>query len=215
VENKNKKITDILFKGLTTRRIFGMLLGNLGIGIGVSVFHFSGLGNDPYSGMILGLSALAGVSYGTFLLCLNSVLFIVQLLFAREYIGLGTLVNWVFVGYTADFTYMILTKNVSLPTHLLPQIFIMLLGVLTMSFAVSLYQSADAGISPYDSLPFAIQKKVGKSYFWCRIFCDAFCAVICFISGGVIGLGTFTCAFCLGPFITFFNKNISEKIIHK
>ena len=35
--------------------ILFMLLGNLVLGLGVAVFKLSGLGNDPYTGMVMAL----------------------------------------------------------------------------------------------------------------------------------------------------------------
>lgn len=55
------------------------------------------------------------------------------------------------------------------------------------------------------------QKRI--PYFWCRVITDAFCAVVCFVFGGIIGLGTVFSAFGFGPFIQFFNTHVSEKIV--
>jgi uncharacterized membrane protein YczE len=43
--------------------------------------------------------------------------------------------------------------------------------------------------------------------------CDACCALICFLAGGIVGIGTLVSAFGFGPFIQFFNKTVSEKIL--
>ena len=32
--------------------------------------------------------------------------------------------------------------------------------------------------------------------------------------GGLVGIGTLICAFCLGPFIQFFNGLVSERVLH-
>jgi uncharacterized membrane protein YczE len=56
-----------------------MLIGNIGIGLGVTIFYFSGLGNDPFSGMNMILSERIGLSYGNFLLIVNTCLFVLEL----------------------------------------------------------------------------------------------------------------------------------------
>ena len=50
-------------------------------------------------------------------------------------------------------------------------------------------------------------------YFGCRIFTDALSALLCWLLGGLVGLGTLICAFCLGPFIQFFDRTFSQKVL--
>lgn len=65
------------------------------------------------------------------------------------------------------------------------------LGTLFTGFGCSLYQTPNVGTAPYDSLSIIIHKKFPQiSYFWERIFTDAVCALICFLAGGIVGLGT-------------------------
>ena len=37
--------------------------------------------------------------------------------------------------------------------------------------------------------------------------------IIAWLLGGLIGLGTLLCAFALGPFVQFFTKHFSEKLL--
>ena len=41
------------------------------------------------------------------------------------------------------------------------------------------------------------------------------CALVCFLAGGIIGIGTLATTFGFGPVIHFFNKHFSEKVIRK
>ena len=38
--------------------------------------------------------------------------------------------------------------------------------------------------------------------------------LLCWLLGGLVGIGTLICAFCLGPFIQFFNGLVSERVLH-
>ena len=70
-----------------------------------------------------------------------------------------------------------------------------------------------AVIVPYDALALILDRKLPKlPYFWCRILCDGSCALICFLAGGIVGLGTLVSAFGFGPVIAFFNKTVSEPL---
>lgn len=49
-------------KKIGMRRILIMLLGNVFLGMGVSIFKFAGLGNDAYNAMMMALSDVVGHS---------------------------------------------------------------------------------------------------------------------------------------------------------
>lgn len=100
------------------------------------------------------------------------------------------------------------------PAEQLPiQLLWVVIAVPVTAFGCSLYQTADLGVAPYDSLALALQDHLHKPYFGCRVFTDALCAAITFLLGGLVGIGTLVCAFGLGPFIQFFNGAFSEKVL--
>lgn len=197
------------------RRMTGLILGNVLLGLGVSLFKFSGMGNDPFSAMIMSLSKQLGLPYSTFLVILNLFIFIVEITLGRKYIGLGTFANWLLVGYVAEFFIWLTNTFLPHPGNLLSQLLYVILGVIIISLGASLYQTADAGIAPYDSVSLIMDERISMlPYFWCRMICDITCVIICLLSGGLIGLGTFLCALGLGPVIHFFNHRISQKAIY-
>ena len=74
-------------------------------------------------------------------------------------------------------------------------------------FGLSMYQTADLGVSPYDSMALILDRRLPRvPYFWCRIFTDGLCALVCYLAGGIVGLGTLVTAFGFGPVIAFFNR---------
>ena len=193
-----------------------MCIGNIFIGMGIAVFKFSGLGNDPFSGMVMALSECVGIVYARFLLIVNLVLFLIQFLFGKKFIGIGTLVNATLLGYIATFFYETFQNLAGTPTNMVVRLAIMAVGVVVVSFGLSMYQKADVGVAPYDSLSLIMHDRWEKlSYFWCRISNDGICAVICYFSGGIVGIGTFVCALGLGPVIQFFDVHFTDKLLKK
>lgn len=166
-----------------------MCIGNIFIGMGIAVFKFSGLGNDPFSGMVMALSECVGIVYARFLLIVNLVLFLIQFLFGKKFIGIGTLVNATLLGYIATFFYETFQNLAGTPTNMVVRLAIMAVGVVVVSFGLSMYQKADVGVAPYDSLSLIMHDRWEKlSYFWCRISNDGICAVICYFAGGIVGI---------------------------
>lgn len=201
------------FRRVGGKRLLVMVIGNIFLGMGISIFKFAGLGNDPYSGMVMALADLAGMQYANLLVFINFFIFIVEIVFGRSFIGAGTLVNAFFLGYTTTFFYNLWTYFWVPPQNLFIQIPIMLLGTIAAGFGVSMYQTPNVGVSPYDSMSLIMTKRLPKiSYFWNRIFTDAICALVCFFAGGIVGLGTLVSAFGLGPVISFFNVHFTRKL---
>lgn len=195
------------------KRLLAMVLGNIFLGMGISIFKFAGLGNDPYSGMVMALADRVGMQYANLLLIINLFIFILEFVFGRSFIGAGTLANAFFLGYITTFFYSLWTHFFLLPRNLVVQIPIMLVGTIVTGFGVSMYQTPNVGVSPYDSLSLIMTERLPKiSYFWNRIFTDAICALICFLAGGIVGLGTLVSAFGLGPVIDFFNVHFTRKL---
>ncbi len=203
------------FAGVGWNRIMFTILGNVFAGMGIGIFKLSGLGNDPFSGMNMALSADLHMSYPLFQVLINIIFFIVQFIFGRHYIGIGTIVNAVFLGYFCSFFYWLFSM-MFVPHTLVLQLITLAAGIVICSFGLSMYQTADAGVAPYDSFAIILDEKLPKiPYFWCRIFCDGCCALVCFLAGGIIGIGTLATTFGFGPVIHFFNKHFSEKVIRK
>ena len=204
---------NILGQKISLRRILGMIAGVVIIGIGIAVFKFSHLGNDSISALILRISELVGLSFSIENVLMNLFLFIPQLIWGRRYIGLGTIINSLCIGFVVTFTSDILVGVFGSANTLPLQLLWVVIGVLVVALGASLYQTADLGVAPYDALSLMLADRLPVPYFGCRIFTDALCAVIAWLLGGLIGLGTLLCAFALGPFVQFFTKHFSEKVL--
>ncbi len=198
---------------LNFRQLSAVLLGNIILGVGIAIFKYSGMGNDPFSAMCLSLFEKFHVSYAVFLICLNCFFFIFQGWLGKSFIGFGTIVNWFLLGYVVQSSISILESNLPVLDNIFLKLSCVILGVVIASLGLSLYQTANAGVAPFDSLALIVHDRLKIPYFWGRIFFDAICALIAFLAGGLIGIGTLACAFGFGPVIDFFNKTISEKLL--
>ena len=204
------------FKRVGAKRLLVMLVGNIFLGLGISIFKFSGMGNDPFSGMVMALSDCVKIEYANFLIIVNLFIFVIELLFGREFIGIGTIVNAFLLGYIVTFFYNILLTWFPIPESLIVKVAIVLIGMVIASFGISLYQTPNVGTAPYDSLSIMANKHFPKiPYFWYRIVTDGICTLICFLAGGIIGLGTVVTAFGFGPVIEFFNVHFTRKLFKK
>ena len=158
------------------RRIILMVIGNLILGMGISIFKLASLGNDSFSGMTMAISASIHMNYGTYFLLQSAILLVIEVLFGRQLIGIGTVVNACFLGYfTMFFSWIWEVAGLQIQ-GLGSQLITLVIAVLIQSFGLSLYQSSDAGISPYDSLALILTKRFPKvPYFFNRVLMDGIC----------------------------------------
>ena len=198
-------------KKINWKYVIVMLIGNVILGLGIAIFKLSGLGNDPFSGMVMALSDRTGIDYPVFLIIVNMIVFVFEIIFGRKLIGLGTFVNAVLLGYIVSFFYNIILCLE--PTQMVQRVLTVCVGVVVTSLGVSMYQLSRQGVAPYDSVSLIMVEKWPKiSYFWHN---DALCALICWLAGGIVGLGTLVSAFGLGPVVQFFDTHFTSKLLEK
>ena len=170
----------------TVRRVLGMVIGIVIISLGIAIFKQSHLGNDSITALNIRLSELLGISLGVQNICTNLLFLVVEFIWGRKYIGLGTLVNGLGCGFIITFFYDIIAGWFG-PAEQLPiQLLWVVIAVPVTAFGCSLYQTADLGVAPYDSLALALQDHLHKPYFGCRVFTDALCAAITFLLGSIL-----------------------------
>lgn len=196
----------------TARRFAVMISGLVIMGIGVAFFKLSLMGNDPHTAMVMAIGEKAGIDFSVILILVNCLWFVFEFLFGRKYIGVGTFANWFGVGIVASRCIDWINAHFYVSVDILPRIGMMVFGILLLSLAASLYQTANMGIAPYDVISILLSDKFSAPYFWCRIFTDSFCTIVTLILGGILGPGTLICAVGLGAFILFFNRHVSEKL---
>ena len=186
------------------RRMAGLLLSILIMGLCVAVFKLTGVGTSPCSCMNLGISRALGISFGTWQLLLNAALLLIVLRFAPEKISIGTLVNMVLVGYIAEFFMNLLgglIPETGLPAGELVLVFALTLAAYLVS--ASVYLAADLGCAPYDAVPMILAAHTGRvSYRAIRMVWDVGALSIGFALGETVGIATLITGFCLGPAIT-------------
>ena len=92
----------------TMRRVLGMVIGIVIISLGIAIFKQSHLGNDSITALNIRLSELLGISLGVQNICTNLLFLVVEFIWGRKYIGLGTLVNGLGCGFIITLFYDII-----------------------------------------------------------------------------------------------------------
>lgn len=194
------------------KRIIFMLIAVFFMGVGVQFLNRTNLGPDPFSAMNYGFAAKAGLSFGTFQLLFNAVLFVLVLLKDRTLFGLGTIGNMVIVGYSADFTGWVVDMLGIWPEGELSlgvKLGIMVPTLILFLFAAALYMNCGLGTSPYDALPVLLHRATEKAtkkqvpYKFVRMSYDGIATVVALLVDGTVGVVTVLMVFTLGPCVDF------------
>ena len=195
------------------KRTFIMLIAVIVMGICVQFLNRTNLGPDPCSAMNYSISAKLGLSFGTYQLLFNAVLFVLIFLKDRSLFGLGTIGNMVVVGYSADFTGWLIDTLGFMPAaeqmSIGVKLGIMLPTLIVFLFAAALYMNCGLGTAPYDALPVLVHQGIEKAakkqvpYKFVRIAYDGAATVVALLVGGSAGVVTVLMIFTLGPCVDF------------
>ncbi len=211
---------------LMKRRILCTILGVVVCAISVGFFKVAAYGVDPFQAFMAGLDSLVPIQFGTLYVIANCVLLLFSFIFDKHYIGLGTILNLVFVGYIVEFSQAMILKVTPHPSMALRAIYL-IIGIVIMCFSSAFYFTADLGVSTYDAVALILSDKWHIAPFkFCRIGGDLVCVVIgCvlfLLAGGspamiptFAGVGTIITAFFMGPLIEFFNEKCARPFLRK
>ncbi len=195
-------------------RIIMAIMGIILCALGIAFCKCALFGTDPFQCLMAGLDNLIPLSFGTLHIIVNALLLIAMLVVGRQYIGIATFINIFVLGYLVEFFMFVLHAMFGDVTLLL-QIIYLAMGVVVLCLALSLYFTANLGVSGYDFIALLLEEKGVAKFKYCRIATDLVCVVGGFFLDAVIGIGTLITAFFMGPIISFFREKISEPMLAK
>ena len=191
-----------------TKRILMTVCGVSMSGFSVGMFNLSDFGMDPFQVLAHGIWRHIPMGFGTLYMIINLIMLAVIFLLDRHKIGLGTFINIFLLGYIVQFSSE-LFKNLIPSPSLLIRVLFLLCGIIIICFASSIYYTGDMGVSTYDAVALILSERKVARFKYCRIGSDLICALVGFLLGALVGVGTLVTAFFMGPLITFFNQHIA------
>ncbi|MBP1867722.1 putative membrane protein YczE [Clostridium tertium] len=155
----------------------------------------SNLGLSPWDVFHQGISNVTGITIGEASI-LTSVLVVLIGIMLKQKIGIGTLLNILFVGKFID----IINESNIIPVanSLFSGIVMMIIGMFVMGYGCYLYIGCEIGCGPRDGLMIGLSQKLNKQIKIVRGSIEISVLIIGFLLGGAAGLGTFISAVGLG-----------------
>lgn len=191
-----------------------MIMAIVVIAFGVTGLRLSNFGTDPFNCMNIGVSSHLPISYGTYQLIVNIILFIPLVIIKPKIMGPGAIANMFFSAYIVEFFMWLfglfgITID-SLYGNIGIRCVCLVIGILCMCMGAAMYMECQMGTAAYDALGMVIDERSrGKlNYRGIRILTDVVCVTIGILSQSVVGIGTVIGAFFTGPLISVFRKMI-------
>ncbi|MGO2684430.1 MAG: YczE/YyaS/YitT family protein [Microbacterium sp.] len=176
------------------RRIAQLLVGVFLYGIGIAFMVRGEIGAAPWDVLSQGISLHVPLSFGIITLFTSAVVLLLWLPLRQRY-GVGTLLNALLVGPSADLGLLLIPTG--MPLWLRVGFFIV--GLLVLASATGLYIGAHFGPGPRDGLMTGLHTRTGWPIWIVRTSLEIVVVAVGWSLGGNVGLGTLAFALLIGP----------------
>jgi uncharacterized membrane protein YczE len=167
--------------------------------------------------MNLGVSGFINMSFGFYQLLINIILIGIALLYVRNYLGIGSIVSMIGIGFIADYFVNIYIYIFGGSLSFTIKFLILALAVIIIGIGFSLYMTSELGVAPYDAIALMILKACNNKipFAAARVITDVACVLVGFSFGATVGISTVITAFFTGPIVQYFNTHVSEVLLQK
>ena len=179
-------------------RLLQLVIGLFLYGFGIALMVRAAIGVAPWDVLSQGITLHSPLSFG---LVTNLVGLLVLVLWwpLRQKPGVGTVLNVLLIGPSAQFGLWLLPPAVGLGWQLL----LFCAGLLLIALATGLYIGARLGPGPRDGLMTGLHARTGWPIWKVRTLIEGSALAVGWWLGGNIGLGTLAFALLIGPLCGF------------
>ena len=179
----------------TAKKFLRLMVGLYIYGWGIALMVHASIGIAPWDVFAQGISHQTGLTFGISSVVVSLLVLICWIPVKVKALGIGTILNGIFIGVFCDLSMPLL------PTwpNLLTQYLTFIAGIVTVAFATGLYISSKLGSGPRDGLMVGLSKLTNRPLWILRTATEATVLLIGWLMGGQVGFGTIIFAICIGP----------------
>ncbi len=172
----------------------GIVLLSLGIAL---IIQGQTIGVGSWDVLHIGLAQTLGLTIGSWSILIGLFILAIDGIVRKRLPRIGTYLDMFLAGIFIDlFNWMLPTFD-----GLGPQISAYIAGLVLLGFGCGMYMVADLGVGPRDTLMLLIVQKFGWTFGRARTVMEVSVAIVGFVLGGPVGVGTVLMAFLLGPIV--------------
>lgn len=173
------------------RLLFGLVLYAIGIVLTIR----ANIGYGPWEVFHVGLGKTIGISIGNASIIVGFIVILITLMM-KEKLGLGTILNMVFIGWFID---LILKLDfIPLVENKVLGVVVLILGLYIISLGSFFYIGSGFGAGPRDGLMVALTRKLKLPIGVIRGGIELTATIIGWLLGGMAGIGTIISGFAIG-----------------
>lgn len=187
---------DQLRAGRLPLRLSQLFVGLTVYGISLAMMFRSGYGMPPWGVLDTGVAKHLGLEVGVAVILVGSLLLLLWIPL-RQWPGLGTVANTIWIGLATDVGLSVLPAPHAVPSRLA----LMVGGVVLNAVASALYIGAQFGAGPRDGMMTGLHHRFGWSLRVVRLSIEIVVLLVGWLLGGSIGIGTALYALAIGPLI--------------
>ena len=182
-------------------RLVRLFVGLTLYGAAAACFVRAGVGLEPWGVFHYGLALHAGLSLGTLVILVGVVVLLLWIPL-RQWPGLGTVANVLWLGIAMDLTLAVLPELDGLPAR----IGLFAAALVGNGIGGALYIGSQLGPGPRDGLMTGLHLRTGVSLRLIRTVLEAAVLAAGWLLGGTAGIGTVAYALLIGPLTQFFMR---------
>lgn len=181
------------------RRVAMVVFGCVVLGTGVAMLLTADLGSDGYSTLVNGVSIGTGISFWVANL-LISLLFLALAAARRVLPGLGTVIQIVVVGGTVS----VLLEVLATPDALIWRLVLLVAAFPVLALGIATYLGGNTGAGPAEAAALAWDPPL--PFRWSYSMVQGGGALVGWLLGATIGLGTIAVIVALGPLVDVLSR---------
>lgn len=180
--------------GRLPRRFAQLFVGLFLYGIGIALIVRGEIGAAPWDVLTQGIGIHTGLSFGLITVLTSAVVLLLWIPL-RQKPGIGTVLNALLVGPSADIGLALIPAGLDLWARIL----LFIAGLLVLAIATGLYIGAHFGPGPRDGLMTGLNARTGWAIWKVRTGIELTVVTLGWILGGNVGIGTAAFALLVGP----------------
>ncbi len=181
------------------RRIAQLLIGLFLYGIGIAFMVRGEIGAAPWDVLTQGIATHVPLTFGVITILTSIVVLLIWLPLRQRY-GIGTLLNALLVGPSADIGLLLIPTG----QPLWLRIGFFVIGLVVLAAATGMYIGAHFGPGPRDGLMTGLHTRTGWPIWAVRTGIEVVVVAVGWALGGNVGVGTLAFALLVGPLCQYF-----------
>ncbi|BDZ38307.1 YczE/YyaS/YitT family protein [Microbacterium suwonense] len=181
------------------RRVPQLLVGLFLYGIGIAFMIRGVIGAAPWDVLAQGIATHVPLTFGTITIAVSGVVLLMWIPL-RQKLGIGTVLNALLVGPSADIGFLLIPEI----DVLWVRVVFFAIGLTVLAAATGLYIGAHFGPGPRDGLMTGLHRVTKRPIWVVRTALEVTVVAIGWLLGGNVGVGTVAFALLVGPMCQYF-----------